>query len=135
MLKLKTAPQTCIEQFQSQWKAITATLRKPTACLRALFKAEPEWEYRVAVIGVANCAYFEQRTLFLERASAATARLKGMAATQTKEGRAAYEKWVDNQLRIGVGAMNRLAKREDLPHEEAVYGMAEFRPGNDSPTQ
>ena len=57
----------------------------------------------------------------LSWAFAANTELSKLKCEQKLRTKVAYDRWVDNQLRLGAGALHQLTKRTAPPIEEAVY--------------
>ena len=62
-----------------------------------------------------------QRPLLIQWASAAKAELKRLKNEENSKAKVAYERWVDDQLRLGAGALHAITKRVAPPIEEAAY--------------
>ena len=91
-----------LSRLTLQWSNIVESLRK---CGGALAHVRgTDWEARVRVIGHARIIDCEMRPLMLTWASAAKAELSKLKCEQKLRTKVAYDRWVDNQLRLGAGA-------------------------------
>lgn len=120
LLRHQLTPERCQPQFFAQWNAIVGKLRRPTGFLKTATDGT-KLEFLLKVFGNARVSDFHLRTLMLQCASEVNNEIKLRESRANKEAKHSYDRWIDDQLRMGAGALHRLTKRTDAPIEEAVY--------------
>ena len=106
-----------------QWSALTSKLQSPAGVLQRLLQEAPEtWRPRVAAAGgltLADTFAAEAlRTWGAEARQAARQRARDAAQVAARS----WWRWVDEQLRLGAGALHALSKREDIAADVALEG-------------
>ena len=95
-------------------------IRRPKGALLTAVRGTI-WEMRALIVGATPLIDTHKRPLLIEWASAAKAELKQLKDQGNSNAKVTYERWVDDQLRLGAGALHAFTKRVAPPIEEAAY--------------
>jgi ribonuclease HI len=100
-------------QMLLQWGAITAKFRAPTGVLAALMADEEgkSWIWRVIAAGWTSIMDSSSQDIFKVWGAEARKAAARRCRARSEDASRAWWTWVDEQLRVGAGALHRMSKR------------------------
>ena len=105
-----------------QWSAILQQVRRPHFTLVALYNYDEQWMRKAGIMAMLLPSSFHVVPLLKHWAREAAEQALSRSVAAGKVRSQAWWRWVDDQLRLGAGALHRFTKREVIPAAVCVAG-------------
>ena len=113
----------CTPAMAGQWAALGKSLRNPVGpAARLLEEERDKWQWRLLAAGCLSMADTYAADSLRRWAAEARAQAAQRGSAAARDARRGWRRWVDEQLRLGAGALHRLSKREDIVAATVVEG-------------